>query len=351
VLKLLGDNDWAVRRQLAATLGELPAGSKEAAIAALLERNGNDPIAMDAAISGIRGSELAVLERLLQTTAETPQRNAAITMLAATIVRGGEDAASQAVLQRVAEEARPAWQRSALLRGAEVALLAAAMPGNPASAAIDPNAPCATCPGGRGESRGRNYAEMQAAAARPAPAPAPTPPADRGGPRLKLNQEPALVTVAARGGDLGTRATKVLDRIEWPGKPGAAAAAIPLTSAEQKRFAAGQEIYKNLCEACHGADGREQQVAATLAGSSAVVGVAGIPIRVLLNGKDGSIGEMPAHGETLSDEEIASVLTYIRRSWGNAGAPIDSAAVTDIRSATAGRAKPWTQPELSAITR
>ena len=28
-----------------------------------------------------------------------------------------------------------------------------------------------------------------------------------------------------------------------------------------------------------------------------------------------------------------------------------SAAVKDIRSATAGRAKPWTQPELSAITR
>ncbi len=351
VLKLLGDNDWAVRRQLAATLGELPVGSKEAAIAALLERNGNDPVAMDAALSGLRGSELAVLERLLQATAETPQRNAAITMLVAMIVRGGEDAASQTVLQRVADESRPAWQRSALLRGAEVALLAATLPGNPPPAPIDPTAPCATCPGGRGESRGRNYAEMQASAARPAPVPAPVTAPARSGPRLILNREPALMAVAARGGDFGTRATRVLDRVEWPGKPGAAAAAVPLTPAEQKRFAAGQEIYKNLCEACHGADGREQQVAATLAGSSAVVGIAGVPIRVLLHGKDGSIGEMPAHGETLSDEEIASVLTYVRRSWGNAGAPIDTASVKDIRGATAGRAKPWTEPELSAITR
>jgi mono/diheme cytochrome c family protein len=110
-------------------------------------------------------------------------------------------------------------------------------------------------------------------------------------------------------------------------------------------------VYKNLCEACHGADGREQQMAASLAGSSAVIGVAAVPIRVLLHGKDGSIGEMPAHGESLSDEAIASVLTFIRQSWGNAGAPIDAAAVKSVRDATAGRTKPWTQEELSAITR
>ncbi len=89
VMKLLDDTDWAVRRQLAATLGELPAGSKEAAIASVLERYGDDPIAVDAALSGSRGSELAVLDRLLQGTGETPQRSAAITMLAATIVRVG----------------------------------------------------------------------------------------------------------------------------------------------------------------------------------------------------------------------------------------------------------------------
>ena len=87
VLKRLDDRDWAVRRQLAATLGELPAGSKESALASLLERHGDDPIAVDAAISGMRGSELAVLDRLLQAASETPQRSAAITMLSATIVQ------------------------------------------------------------------------------------------------------------------------------------------------------------------------------------------------------------------------------------------------------------------------
>src|SRR5688572_4603931 len=150
VMKLLDDKDWAVRRQLAATLGELQSGSKEAAIAGMLERYGDDPIAVDAALSGARGVELAVLDRLLQGTGETPQRSAAITMLAATIVRVGEDAPVQTLLARVAETSRVNWQRFALLRGAEVALLGATMPGSPSRGAPNPNEPCPTCPGGRG---------------------------------------------------------------------------------------------------------------------------------------------------------------------------------------------------------
>ena len=66
VLKRLDDGDWAVRQQLAASLGALPPGPRESAVLALLERHGNDPIAMDAALSGVRGSEAAILERLLQ---------------------------------------------------------------------------------------------------------------------------------------------------------------------------------------------------------------------------------------------------------------------------------------------
>ena len=49
---------------LAASLGALPPGSREAAVLSLLERHGDDPIVMDAALSGVRGRELAILERL-----------------------------------------------------------------------------------------------------------------------------------------------------------------------------------------------------------------------------------------------------------------------------------------------
>ena len=64
-------------------------------MAAFLERHANDPVAMDAALSGLNGSEPAVLETLLRATDETPQRATAITMLAATIVSNAQDAPIQ----------------------------------------------------------------------------------------------------------------------------------------------------------------------------------------------------------------------------------------------------------------
>ena len=345
VMKLLDDTDWAVRRQLAATLGELPAGSKEAAIASILERHGDDPIAVDAALSGSRGSELAVLDRLLQGTGETPQRSAAVTMLAATIVRVGEDAPIQTLLARVAETSRVSWQRSALLRGTEVALLGAMMPGTPSRGAGDPNAPCETCPGGRGGPGGARAFPGALEGATP-----PAPPARAGGPSVTLSREPALISVAAEKGELGDRAAKVMARIGWPGKPGLAPAAAALNAADQKAFTAGQEIYKNLCEGCHGADGREQAGATpTIAGAPGVIGAPGVPIRVLLHGKEGPVGLMPAHGDTLNDAQIAAVLTYIRRAWGQTASPIDAAAVQQVRTATAGRTRAWTPEELAQI--
>jgi glucose/arabinose dehydrogenase len=84
VLKRLDDPDWAVRQQLAASLGALPPGARENAVVALLERYADDPITMDAALSGIRGSEAAVLERLIRGAGQqTPQREAAVATLAA----------------------------------------------------------------------------------------------------------------------------------------------------------------------------------------------------------------------------------------------------------------------------
>jgi hypothetical protein len=66
VLKRLEDTDWAVRRQLAASLGALPPGARETAAVSLLERYGDDPITMDAALSSLRGGEAAVLGKLTQ---------------------------------------------------------------------------------------------------------------------------------------------------------------------------------------------------------------------------------------------------------------------------------------------
>jgi mono/diheme cytochrome c family protein len=77
----------------------------------------------------------------------------------------------------------------------------------------------------------------------------------------------------------------------------------------------------------------------------------GIPIRILLNGKEGAIGLMPPIGFALDDDQIASVLTYVRREWDQMGTPVDPSTVRSIRASTAGRARPWTNDELLALAK
>jgi mono/diheme cytochrome c family protein len=236
------------------------------------------------------------------------------------------------------------WQRQALLRGAEIGVAGAAMPGMPArrgGPAVAP--PCPTCPGARGGPGGA-YAFRETA---------PTAAGrGRGGVRsVTLSREPVKLTaIAAKGGETGKRAAAVLARINWPGKPGAAAPVRPLTAAEQQRFAAGQEIYRNVCQACHQQDGRGmEKLAPSLLESTFAVGPAGIPIRIVLHGKEGTTGMMPPVGQIFSDEQIAAVLTYIRREWGQTGTPVDAAAVAAVRSQSSGRSRPWTDAELKAL--
>ncbi len=80
----------------------------------LLEKYGDDPITVDAALSGLRGREMAVLDRpdartgSPQTAPQTHRtgRARAIAMLAATIVRGGEEEAVQTLFAWLADGQR-----------------------------------------------------------------------------------------------------------------------------------------------------------------------------------------------------------------------------------------------------
>jgi mono/diheme cytochrome c family protein len=363
VAKLIDDPDWQVREQLAASLGTLPSGLKEDALGSLLKRYGDDPITMDAALSGVRGGEPALLDRLLQSDApQTAAHEAAIVMVSATIMRAGQDAPVQTVLAAIADAKRPTWQRAALVRGAEVAVVPnTPMPGMPRrgvapsitqTALATPGAPCPSCPGGRAGPGGA-YAFGDARGDTPAGragGPGGRGGGRGGGPRLQLQREPATFTALAGGsGDLESRAANVLARIEWPGKPGAVPVT-PLTAAEQQRFEAGREVYRNICQACHQPDGRGLAlVAPPLVGSALALAPAAVTSRILLNGKEGRVGLMPPIGSTLTDDQIASVLTYVRREWGQAGDPVDPASVTAVRAQTAGRTKPWTDEELQAM--
>jgi mono/diheme cytochrome c family protein len=162
-----------------------------------------------------------------------------------------------------------------------------------------------------------------------------------------MTREPReLSALAGRGDDLAPRVARLLARVTWPGKAGETAI-VPLTPDEQRRFDAGRDVYAVLCDACHQPDGHGQgSIAASLIDSPLLLAAPDIPARILLNGKEGGIGLMPPVGSALSDEQVANVLTYIRRAWGHAGTPVDSKTIAAVRELTRDRTRPWNHDEL-----
>lgn len=76
----------------------------------------------------------------------------------------------------------------------------------------------------------------------------------------------------------------------------------------------GEQVYAANCVACHQANGKGLPGAfPALDGSAVVKGPKAGQVNILLNGQKA----MPAFKGTLSDTEIAAVITYTRNSWSN----------------------------------
>ena len=99
---------------------------------------------------------------------------------------------------------------------------------------------------------------------------------------------------------------------------------------------AGQTVYTTNCSGCHGATGTgTPSVAPPLAGSEFVNGDKTKLIAIVANGLNGKItvkgqewnGTMPPWKGTLTDKQIAEVLTFVRSSWGNSAGPVTEAEV------------------------
>jgi hypothetical protein len=94
-------------------------------------------------------------------------------------------------------------------------------------------------------------------------------------------------------------------------------------------------------------------MAPPLAGSPRVNGHRDYVIKMLLKGLTGPLGtssysEVMVPMGTNNDQWIASVASYIRTSFGNAGGFVTPADVARVRLASANRKTPWTLPELEA---
>jgi mono/diheme cytochrome c family protein/glucose/arabinose dehydrogenase len=179
--------------------------------------------------------------------------------------------------------------------------------------------------------------------------------------KLRLPAEPAGLAKLKTSPDKKLVAlTADIDAgMSWPDKPGDATPPLkPLSAKEAERFAAGRELYTQLCGVCHQPSGLGMEgVAPRLVDSEWALGTPERPVRIVLHGLTGPIkigkqtfdSEMPGL-KALEDEQIASVLTYIRREWGHESSPVDPKLVAKIRKETADRGdQQWMADELSKI--
>ena len=134
------------------------------------------------------------------------------------------------------------------------------------------------------------------------------------------------------------------------------------TADENKLLVKGQGIYRELCFACHGYDGKGMAVdgpkpgmtiAPPLANAVTVRGHRDGIVRVLLAGMSGPIGGKTYDAQMVpmamnDDEWIAAVTSYVRNSFGNKGAVIFPKDVARIRQELKGVTAPWTQETLQA---
>ena len=146
-----------------------------------------------------------------------------------------------------------------------------------------------------------------------------------------ITRSTALMPVA----DLHAIATFLKER-------GAAGAPAPQAIvASDARMQAGAAIFIDTCAACHTPQGAGiTHLFPRLAGNPSVVQTDPTSlIQVVLAGARGAATDaaptgpaMPSLGYRLGDAQVASVLTYIRNSWGNAAAPVSADDVRKLRA-------------------
>jgi len=275
----------------------------------------NEPIFRCAAIAGAAGRELEVLQALVKDkefeAAPVQAQDKLLNDLAECVLRGRSPDRIDKVFELVSEQ--PAARQQALLAGIVEAV-------------------------------------------------APTPAGKRNQPvvtrHLRILKEPGGLAKLTASDDrkVADLAKRAEGGLSWPGKPGDTTPPLtPLTPEQQKHFVAGRETFSTICAQCHQHSGLGQDgVAPPLVDSEWVLGPQERVARIALNGVHGPIKvgkatvdmEMPGLF-ALTDEEIASVLTYIRREWGHEGSPISPETVAKVRAASVDRGgTQWTAEEL-----
>lgn len=129
-----------------------------------------------------------------------------------------------------------------------------------------------------------------------------------------------------------------------------------------KYYPRGVAIFGTVCKTCHGEDGNGVTALAPPLNKSEIVnGDKTIMISILLKGLTGPVkinghlykspeisGEMPgfADNKDFSDDDLAQVMNFVRRSWQNKGSKINASDVKALRAKLASRQKNFIIDEL-----
>ena len=290
-----------VRLQLALSLGEAKTPAADAALVELVARAGRQPLLAEAAVSSIGGRENAFIEAVAHRVGAAENAGEALKFATSAALKSGKAAVIERALGILGAEVTPDWVTVPMLAGVRHFL-----PKSPDGRAMT----------------GRLPAEPK-----------------------------ALVALAGRAGHPGAPiAQQLLAQMKWPGKPGSEAAVRPLTAPEQALFDKGKAKYAELCAACHQPNGQGLAgLAPSLIYSKWALGDARVLSRIVLNGKTQENLVMPPWKAALDDENIAAVLTFIRRSWDHDADPVAPGVVAEARAATADRSEPFTDSDLEEL--
>lgn len=303
-----------VQLQLAFTLGEIDDWKAQQGMLAIAKNSSANLYIRDALLTGLYQRELEVLEKLLGDKGwieDEPGRAEFLSGLAQSIFTERKTNSVDRLFA-LAAKSLP-WQQTALLEGV-----------------------IATAPAGKG----RNAAK----------------------PKLLLfSSKPAGIAALEknRSAKNSAQLKKISTMVTWPGQPGYVAppTVAPLTAEQQKQFAFGKDLFAASCAACHQLTGLGMEgLAPPLADSEWVLGPPERLARIVLHGVRGPLSvkgktyemEMPSLA-VFDDEQIASVLTYIRREWEHGASPVSAETVKAVRAATSARNEPWTEAELLKV--
>ena len=280
-----------------------------AAIAQHLTQH-EDDLSRIAAMTGVHGREVELLDLLLKQTAwqkESAHRRETLRLLTQLI---GMDDQHEAVVSRIEQTSN--WQRMALVDG---------------FLATQPNDPRQIKP-------------------------------------VKLAAKPKFLDELAANRDITARERMQRLRmcLTWPGADSVVTATRkqPLSAAAHQQIERGAAVYQTVCGLCHQPTGYGiPNVAPPLAESEWATGEPERIIRIALHGLYGEIevnGQkwnlaMPGQGENpmLDDSKLADVLSYVRNAWGNEASAIDASQVAAVRAQTKTRKMPWTADTLLQV--